>query len=166
MPDLRKDNADRITVRVLKYDGSEYRKWQATLAERRGPLLLLTAEFEDEVSHDLMGTIHRGTKTIEYYWLDRWYSVFRFLDSEGQTTLYYCNINMPPEFSDDELRYIDLDIDILVRPNLTYQLLDLDDFESNARLMSYSHEMIERAKAATDELIGMIGRMDFPFRES
>src|SRR5712692_5035468 len=69
-----------ITVCVLKYDGAEHRRWPARLAQREGALVVLDAAFEFDVQHHLLGDIQRGTRTIEYYWLDRWYNVFRFLN--------------------------------------------------------------------------------------
>ena len=155
--------ADSITVRVLKYDGADYRRWHARLAQREGPLIVLDAAFEFDVKHHLLGDIQRGTRTIEYYWLDRWYNVFRFLDDNGETWWYYCNINMPPTFEDEVLTYIDLDIDILVQRDLSYQVLDLEEFAANAALYGYSEEIKRRAHAAVDELILMIETRQFPF---
>src|SRR5258708_39534126 len=105
---------DHITVRVLKYDGTEHRRWNTTLAREDESLIVLDAAFEDEVEHDLLGRIKRGTRTIEYYWLDRWYNIFRFLEGDGSTKLHYFNVNTPPSINDGILSYIDLDIDILV----------------------------------------------------
>src|SRR2546430_1520193 len=110
----------KITVRVLKHDGAEYRRWSARLARREGTLMVLDAEFEYDVQHHLLGDIPRGTRTIEYYWLDRWYNIFRFLRDDTETRLYYCNINMPPSFENDVLTYADLDIDLLVQPDFSY----------------------------------------------
>lgn len=154
---------DPITVRVLKHDGVEHRCWKATVAQRTKSLLVLDAEFDDDVSHDLLGEIGRGTRTIEYYWLDRWYSIFRFLNHDDSTRLWYCNVNKPPLIEAGVLTYIDLDIDILVLPDFSYQLLDLDEFESNAKVYGYSEEEKVRAHAATDELISLIHHRDFPF---
>ncbi|HVS21172.1 MAG TPA: DUF402 domain-containing protein [Pyrinomonadaceae bacterium] len=153
----------QIVVRVLKYDGKEYRRWNARMARKEGSLLILEAEFEFEVQHDSLGRIQRGTRTIEYYWLDRWYNIFRFLESDGRTRLYYCNVNMPPTFGGSELRYIDLDIDILVQPDLSYQVLDLEEFEANAIRYDYSEEVKSRTHAAVDELVAMIETRQFPF---
>src|SRR5580765_4007015 len=128
----------QIMVRVLKHDGAEYRHWNARIRRREGLVLVLEAEFEIDVSHRLLGSIRRGTRTVEYYWLDRWYNVFRFLNDDGTTRLWYCNVNTPPAFSNDALTYIDLDIDILVQPDLSYQVLDMDEFETNSRIYGYS----------------------------
>ncbi len=160
------ERPDQLTVRVLKYDGTEYRRWSARLWRREGSLLVLDAEFEDDVQHDLLGAIESGTRTIEYYWFDRWYNIFRFMKDDNATRLYYCNINMPPSLKDNVLTYIDLDIDVLVQPDFSYQVLDLDEFESNAERYGYSEEVKSQAQAAVDELVSMIVTRQFPFIES
>ena len=152
-----------ITVRVLKHDGTEYRRWNAKLSHREGDLIVLDAEFDVDVSHELLGEIKRGMKTVEYYWTSRWYNVFRFLKEDGSTRLWYCNINTPPQLEADTLSYIDLDIDILVQPDFSFKVLDEDEFEVNAKRYGYSEEEKLRALSAIDELVGMIERRHFPF---
>ena len=159
------ERPDQLTVRVLKYDGTEYRRWTARRSRREGSLLVLDAEFESDVQHDLLGVIQGGTRTIEYYWLDRWYNIFRFMNGDNRTRLYYCNINMPPSLEDNVLTYIDLDLDILVQPDFSYQILDLDEFEENAGHYGYSEEVKNQARAAIDELVSMIVTHQFPFIE-
>lgn len=154
---------DQITVRVLKYDGAEYRRWDASLARKDGTLIVLDAAFMEEVDHDLLGNISRGTRTIEYYWLDRWYNAFRFLESDGTTKLFYCNINMPPALRGGVLSYIDLDIDILVQPDFSYQVLDLDEFAANSLKYRYSEEIKGHTRSAVDELVSLIETRQFPF---
>jgi protein associated with RNAse G/E len=155
-----------VTVRVLKYDGAEHRRWSAKLARREGSLVVLDAAFEFDVQHHLLGDIQRGTRTIEYYWLDRWYNVFRFLNVNGETRLYYCNINMPPKLEDEVLTYVDLDIDILVQPDNSYKVLDLAEFEANAERYGYPEEIKRHAHTAVDELISMAETRQFPFSEN
>lgn len=152
-----------ITVRVLKHDGSEYRRWTAQLARREGSLIVLDAEFDIDVSHELLGRIARGTRTVEYYWMDRWYNIFRFLNDDGTTRLWYCNVNTPPELREQTLTYVDLDLDILVQPDFSARILDAEEFEMNAGKFGYSDEEKLHARNAVDELIGMIERREFPF---
>ena len=152
-----------ITVRILKHDGAEHRRWQAKLSHQDENLLVLDAEFDSDVSHDLMGEIKRGTRTVEYYWLDRWYSIFRFLDDEGGTRLWYCNINTPPSFADATLTCIDMDIDVVVQPNLSYSVLDEDEFATNSERFSYSDQEKTQVHAALHEIASMIEGRQFPF---
>ena len=148
---------------MRKYDGHEHRRWRARLAKTEGLLLILDAVFEEEIKHDLLGTIPVGTHSTEYYWLDRWYNVFRFSDPDRNLTNFYCNVNAPPQFDGRVLSYIDLDIDVLVAPDLTYRILDLDDFEENAKRYPYPEEVQMNARRALAELIALIASGSFPF---
>ena len=96
---------------------------------------MLDAEFDADVSHHLLGEIKRGTRLIEYYWLDRWYNVFRFLSDNGSTRLYYCNVNRLPSFDGHVLTYVDLDIDVIVQPDFSYDVLDIAEFEANSEAL-------------------------------
>src|SRR6185503_2844433 len=107
---------EKIIVRVLKHDGAEYRRWTAQFSHQEGNLLVCDAEFDVDVSHEILGEVKQHTRTVEYYWLNRWYNVFRFLKEDGTTRLWYCNVNTPPQLAGSTLTYIDLDIDIVVQP--------------------------------------------------
>jgi protein associated with RNAse G/E len=155
----------KILVTVRKYDGREHRRWRARVAKYEGSLLILDAVFEEEIKHDLLGTIALGTVSTEYYWLDRWYNVFRFTDKSGKLKSFYCNVNKPPSFDGRVLSYIDLDIDVLVAPDLTYKILDLDDFEANARAYAYPEDVQANAHGALKELTQLIEARAFPFNE-
>jgi len=150
---------------VRKYDGVEHRRWPAKIAKFEGPLLVLDAVFDEEIEHDLLGTISSGTISTEYYWLDRWYNVFRFSDPAGTLKNFYCNVNQPPAFDGRVLSYIDLDIDVLVAPDLTYKILDVEDFESNAATYHYPKDVQLNARRAVTELIELIEARSFPFNE-
>ena len=105
------------------------------MLRQEGSLIVLDAKFPDEIIHDLLGTIASGTHSLEYYWLDRWYNVFRFAQPDGKLRNYYCNVNVPATLSDNVLSYVDLDLDILVEPDFSYRILDVEDFERNAELL-------------------------------
>ncbi|HET6978615.1 MAG TPA: DUF402 domain-containing protein [Pyrinomonadaceae bacterium] len=154
-----------IVVSVRKYDGVEHRRWPAKIARIDEPLLVLDAVFNEEIEHDLLGTISSGTISTEYYWLDRWYNVFRFSDPAGTLKNFYCNVNQPPVFDGQILSYVDLDIDVLVAPDLTYKILDVEDFEENAKRYSYPNDVQLNARRALSELIELIEARAFPFNE-
>lgn len=133
------------------------------MVRQEASLLVLDGKFDADVEHDLIGTIAAGTHSLEYYWLDRWYNVFRFTKPNGELRNYYCNINVPPTFDGKILSYMDLDLDILVAPDFSYQLLDAEDFERNSNALKYSGDVQNNAHSAVDELIGMIQTRQFPF---
>src|SRR5215510_4548403 len=133
------------------------------MAKIEGPLLVLDAVFNEEIEHDLLGTIASGTISTEYYWLDRWYNIFRFGDQSREFQNFYCNVGVPPVFDGHVLTYVDLDIDVLVKPDFSYQVLDLEDFEENARRYDYPLDVRQNAHSALAELIRLIKTRTFPF---
>jgi protein associated with RNAse G/E len=159
------EGSNSIVVRVLKYDGTQHRTWPARVVKQTDSLLVLDAVFDEHIEHDLIGTIARGTVSTEYYWLDRWYNVFKFSDPSGSLMSFYCNINMPPSFDGHVLQYVDLDVDILVKPDFAYQILDLEDFAANARAYNYPFEVRAIAQGAMKKLIQLIETRSFPFDE-
>ena len=124
----RQEAPARITVIVRKYDGTEHRRWEANMVEQTESLVVLEGVFEGEVDHQLMGRINSGTRSVEYYWRDRYYNVFRLTEPAGTFRSFYCNISTPASMADGVLTYVDLDIDVLVEPDFSYRVIDLDDF--------------------------------------
>ncbi|HVF42459.1 MAG TPA: DUF402 domain-containing protein [Pyrinomonadaceae bacterium] len=155
---------EEITVRSLKHGGRPHRTWRARLEAREGSLIVLDAFFAEEVRHPILGTIEAGTLSKEYFWTDRWYSVFRFgSPANGDLINFYCNVNTPARLEDGALCFTDLDVDVLVRPDLTYSILDEDEFERHAELYSYPPEFRERAREALRGLVSLIENRRFPF---
>jgi len=56
-----------ITVRVLKHDGAEYRRWNAKRSRCDQDLIILDAVVDVDESHELLGESKRRTKTGAYY---------------------------------------------------------------------------------------------------
>ena len=124
---------------------------------------MFVGEFEQEVKHRDLGIIRRGTLSYEYYWLGRWYNVFRFHEPNGDFRNYYCNINMPPEFQEDVLDYVDLDIDILLWKNGKPIILDEDEYSLNSKKFQYPAIIDTNARSSLKELSSLIKKRKFPF---
>ena len=151
-----------ITVNSRKFDGTIRRSWQCEFVERRDSVLVFVGEFDADVEHDDLGLIKKGTISYEYYWLDRWYNIFRFHEPTGEVRNFYCNIAMPPTFADGVLDYVDLDIDILIGPDFRANVLDVKDFEHNAVTFGYSTEVKAMVEVALKELLEVFERRDMP----
>ncbi len=155
--------ASEIVVRSCKHDGRVHRSWPARVARREGSLVVLDAFFAEEVRHPLIGTIEAGTLSEEFFWTDRWYSVFRFQTPGGRLLKFYCNINTPPTLESGALTFVDLDVDVLVQPDLSYEVLDEDEFERHAELYAYPDSYRSDVRQALDELRHLIEERQFPF---
>jgi len=157
------DQNEIVTVHARKFDGRLHREWQARLLTRGDSLIVVEGVFEKEIRHPQLGTIAAGTLSTEYYWTDRWYSVFRFREPTGTLRNHYCNINQPAEFDGRVLTFVDLDIDVLVAPDFSYRILDQEEFIAHTARYDYPVSVRERVPQALAELIDLIVRRAFPF---
>ena len=155
---------DRIyTINSLKLDGKIHRTWQAKMVDETEDLIVLVGIFENEIKHSQLGVIRRGTTSHEFYWKNRWYNIFRFHEPEGRLRNFYCNVSQPPKIKNGLLNYVDLDVDVLVRKDFSFEILDLDEFELNAERFGYSIELREKVDESLDEIVEMINSRAFPF---
>lgn len=152
-----------IVVRSCKHDGRVSRSWPARVARRENSLIVLDAFFAEEIKHTLIGTIEAGTPSTEFFWTDRWYSVFRFQAPGGKLLKFYCNINTPPTLESGALTFVDLDVDVLVQPDYSYEVLDEDEFERHAEFYQYPAVYRFKVQEALDELRLLIENRQFPF---
>ncbi|HJR07204.1 MAG TPA: DUF402 domain-containing protein [Pyrinomonadaceae bacterium] len=152
-----------VSVQARKFDGRLHREWQANLLTQDDSLVVVEGVFEEEIRHPQLGTIATGTLSTEYYWTDRWYSIFRFREPSGALRNYYCNINQPVEFDGSVLTFVDLDIDVLVAPDFSYRILDEEEFIAHAARYVYPAFVRDSVPRALAELIGIIERREYPF---
>ncbi len=150
-------------INSRKLDGEIHRSWKADFIEQKNSLLQFVGRFESEVRHSKLGVIRRGTISYEYYWLDRWYNVFRFHEPNGELRNYYCNVSMPPKFENNILDYVDMDIDVLISKDFESEILDLEEFEVNSRRYRYPDKLIAKTLQSLDELLILIKQKAFPF---
>lgn len=153
----------QIEVRSLNFDRSLRRSWKCELVGRTAEMLTLVGVFDRQVIHPELGVIKLGTRSTEYFWFDRWYNVFRFDEPDGSFRNYYCNINLPPTLEAGVLEYVDLDIDIVVWPDGSHEVLDRDEFEQNLATFDYTAGTIAMIETTVEELLSKINAGEFPF---
>jgi len=151
-----------VTIKSLNYDGSLRRSWGCRLVEQIGTKLIFEGVFESDFDHPELGFIRRGTVSHEFYWLDRWFNIFRVHEPEGTLRNYYCNINMPPRLENGVLEYVDLDIDIVLWPDGRLVVLDREEFEENAARFDYPDDVKAMTEATVADLTALIKRGAFP----
>lgn len=152
-----------ITIFSKYFDGTVRKTWTAELLSRDDNLLLLKGIFEDTIEHSELGVIAAGTISYEYYWLDKWYNVFRFHDPDGSFRNFYCNVNTPPTLNGEILEYVDLDLDIIVDAAGSQRLLDVAEYEAHADRFGYPGSIRRNVENAIRELTDMIESGKHPF---
>lgn len=68
-----------------------------------------------------------GTFTIAYYYFDKPYNLYHWISPDGNSLGYYFNIVKDVYMEKNTLYYTDLIVDILIKNDLSYTILDLDE---------------------------------------
>ncbi len=160
------DTQSKVTVRTSKFGGVSGKTWQCNFFGETDEILTLIGVFGKEVNHKFLGRIKPETTSIEYYWKREWFNVFAFFEPDTSFRNFYCNISSPPIFENNTLNYVDFDIDVLVHKDLSYEILDMDEYEENAAGLCYSDELKSKVQDGLEKLISMIKAREFPFVEN
>jgi protein associated with RNAse G/E len=133
--------------------------------------ILLGDEQGSEVANDALrlwlpaGTLMRwmtGTRPLrsnclQFFWPQRWYMLSAFYND--RTLMHtYATIIQPAIIELDRVSYIDLDLSMLVKPDLSYEVLTQAEFEQMADLFHYSEEVRISALMALRTLTSTIQR--------
>ncbi|WP_147804135.1 nucleoside tri-diphosphate phosphatase [Alkalicoccus halolimnae] len=150
-----------IEVQSYKHNGSLHRIWEETVILKG-------------TSHEVIGgndrilvqeSDGRQWRTREpaicYFTAYSWFNVIGMIRNDG--IYYYCNLGTPFTYDSEALKYIDYDLDIKVFPDMTYKLLDEDEFALHKKQMNYPDEVEIILRKAVDELVSWISSQKGPF---
>lgn len=115
------------------------------------------------IHHTRGATYHIENHSLEFYWPGRPYTVSADCSRDGIVRRYYCNVNLPPAMGEGEVEWVDLDLDLLVNSDLTWRVLDEDEFEAHSREFGYPPEIVALARQALQDLIALVEGRAFPF---
>jgi protein associated with RNAse G/E len=103
------------------------------------------------------GTRPLRSNCLQFFWPERWYMLSAFYND--RTLIHtYAMIIQPATIFDDRLSYVDLDLSILVKPDLSYDVLTQAEFDQAADLLHYSEDTRIGALMALRTLTSTIQR--------
>lgn len=70
--------------------------------------------------------VPEGAMNLAHYWIDRPYNVYHFLH-QGRTLAIYGNVAEGTVIREDLVQYLDLTVDVLIRPSGEALVLDEDE---------------------------------------
>ncbi|MFN3418279.1 MAG: DUF402 domain-containing protein [Pyrinomonadaceae bacterium] len=143
----------KITIISQRFDLKFLKKWDCNLLLIKPPQLLCYGIFSTAVLHKQLGEISRGTVSLESFWTDRYYNLFAFFDPDFKFRNLYFNICLPPVIQGDSIVYSDLDIDVAVWPDGSIDVLDEDDFASNALTLKYPEQLKSKVRETLSEIL-------------
>ena len=155
---------ERVLLRATKFDGAAHWIQPFRVVSDDGTLLITEYRARTPI-YTSRGEFRSPYNSRVYFWRDRWYNVFRLWKPGCPVALWYCNVTTPPTFDGTQISYVDLDLDVAVRPGGCIELLDADEFATHRRRYGYPAEVICSAEQAAGEVAELARRQAFPFSE-
>ena len=146
---------DEIWVIKKNILGEETWRYSGKVLQRQENSLLVEAFFNrpDMLFHGML--LGQGDRFVELYFNDRWYNIFEIHDRETDILKgWYCNVSFPVDFSQGDIAYVDLALDLLVFPDGRQLVLDEDEFS----ILDISDEMRKNARQGLGDLIEIFKR--------
>ena len=146
---------DEIWVIKKNILGEETWRYSGKVLQRQENSLLVEAYFNrpDMLFHGML--LGQGDRFVELYFNDRWYNIFEIHDRETDIRKgWYCNVSFPVDFSQGDIAYVDLALDLLVFPDGRQLVLDEDEFS----ILDISDEMRKNARQGLGDLIEIFKR--------
>jgi protein associated with RNAse G/E len=152
-----------VVVTALKFDRSPSFRWVASVSRVSADELVLLSPGGTEIESDLHGPFCPLFDAETWFWRERWWNVTSYADGPPEAYRYYADVALPPEVAPGVVTYVDLELDVVVRPDLGYEIVDRDEFEEACRTMPIPGDVRIRAEAAVGEIEEMIRRREAPF---
>jgi protein associated with RNAse G/E len=148
---------------VKKYDNSIKRVFHFDR------LVKTTSEYLQFQSDNQLLISENGKKKIIPYRTDfflypeKWFNIFMFYESDDKFYDAFCNFAMPPIISEQEMSFVDLDLDVIVKPDSSIAVEDKDEFEERSIIWHYPSEFRSEANKAIREISSLVEKRLHPF---
>lgn len=153
---------DVVKIASYKQDGSLNRRWEQNTILAVNDTHIIGMNDRTIVTNKAGQEIQTVFPALFYFDVREWFNViYNLLPHQA---FFYCNISSPPEVADKTIQYIDYDIDVVVRPDFTYNIKDLDEYEENQQFYHYSTEVKKHVEQALGQLKQYIEERKVPFQ--
>lgn len=150
----------QITIIKNDHTGGEVWRYEGTILERGPTWIKLEAIYRSPDRVTDYHTFRQGDRFVEWFYSDRWYSIFEMYDvDDGRLKGWYCNLSRPAVFANGTIAADDLALDLFVAPDGTLTVLDEDEFDA----LPLDSRTRQAVCDALDELRERVARRQEPF---
>ncbi|USK34430.1 DUF402 domain-containing protein [Bacillus sp. F19] len=152
---------DNIQIHSYKHDGHIHRIWDETTVLKASQHCIIGGNDRTVVTESDGRTWITREPAICYFHTKYWFNVIGMIREDG--IYYYCNISSPFAWDDEALKYIDYDLDVKIFPDMTYIILDEDEYEYHRKKMKYPDVIDLILKSNLEKLLRWIRQQKGPF---
>ncbi|MBE0682769.1 MAG: DUF402 domain-containing protein [Anaerolineales bacterium] len=92
--------------------------------------------------------------------------IFFWNDARNEFLCYYINFQLPFKRNHCSVDTLDLDLDIIVNPDFSFEWKDLDDYEKGIETGVILPEWVNEIETAKSEILDRLERREYPFDNS
>lgn len=152
---------NRIQIHSYKHNGKLHRIWENSLVLKGTDTTVILANDKTKVIESDGRSWITREPAICYFHSQFWFNIIGMIRTDG--IYYYCNIGTPFVCDQEALKYIDYDLDVKVYPDMTFDILDEDEYDEHKEQMGYPPIIDRILHQNLDNLIGWIRQRQGPF---
>lgn len=152
-----------VKIKALKFPDILHYEWEGELLRHTSDYLLVLCKPGRKLIHHTKNKVFTIENTsLEYFSLKEWFTAAMEVE-DGKVVSTYCNVAKPSIFNNEEIRFVDLDLDYIQEKNKEWIVVDEDEFESNSINYGYSIELKRETIKALIRLKEEVSQGNFPF---
>ena len=155
------NEGETIQIHSYKHNGRIHRVWQETMVLKGTKNIVIGANERTLVIESDGRTWVTREPSICYFHAEYWFNIICMLREDGVN--YYINMSSPFVYNNGMLKYIDYDLDVKVFPDMTYTILDEDEYEQHKKEMKYPEEIDGILDRNVEKLLSWIKQRRGPF---
>ncbi|MEM2281725.1 MAG: DUF402 domain-containing protein, partial [Candidatus Bathyarchaeia archaeon] len=148
------DEGSTVDVEHVKLSGAVFHLGQAALETLSDGEIRYCRIIRADGFYDGLGTPKEaGDKAVSQTKLGEWHITTNYYSKDGAWKGAYININTPVEVYPNALRYVDLEVDVCIRPDGEAKVLDVEKLEKALEKGWISKKLFETVKAEVEEIL-------------
>ncbi len=154
---------DQIVVQSYKHDESLHRIWTNARVIENTEDYIVIANKRTKVIENNGRFWFTKEPSVTFFYKKHWFNCIGILRKEG--IAYYCNIASPYVLDDEAIKYIDYDLDIKVKPDFSYRVLDRNEYNRHKNQMEYPKKLRKILEVELDKLKSLVNEKEGPFED-
>ncbi len=95
---------------------------------------------------------------------NKYYSIILFWNhTSNDFLLFYVNFQLPFKRNNFAVDTLDLDLDLIIRPDFSYEWKDVDDYQNAISHGLISPEWVREIELASEEVMARLEKRQYPF---
>jgi protein associated with RNAse G/E len=152
-----------IQIQSYKHDESLHRIWEKATVLYSDEEEVIVANRRTKVIESNGRFWHTREPSVTWFYKNHWFNIIGIIKRD--CIHYYCNIASPYLYDEEALKYIDYDLDIKVIEDMTYTVLDRNEYNRHKDKMEYSVDLKRILEKELYALKMMIENKEGPFEE-